>query len=266
MSMIFAILFTLIGLGCYGHAILQSRACVQQQSKPHLRLHLWVLLGLCSHFIASQLLLWASGQLQLSVFNAASAILLLISLILCINAIFRPLFALYPWILSAHAFLAILALLLPGLLLSQSQWSWLLASHVILAMTSFSLIALAAVMALVILVQTHQLRQHRLSKTMLMLPPLQLSERLHFELLLVGFVLLTLAITLGSFNHQSLFSWPLANWQKSLGSLVGWSMLAMLLLGHLLAGWRGAFAAKLTLSIGLILSLAYLSSKVLSIY
>lgn len=241
-------------------ALMSWRAVTAQGSFPKQQ-HNWLLLALALQFVASQLLFWQSEPAALSALNALAGISLLIATLLAINARYRPFHGLYPWVLGLNICLLIVALSFPHWLLAQGKWSWLLASHVILALTSYSLISMAGIMALVLLLQTKQFRRHRISNTIFSLPPLQWVEKLHFELLLIGFICLTLAMSLGLVNQQLNGDTVYPYWQKSLSSLFSWLLLAATLMGHLLAGWRGPMAAKLTLTSLAVLSAGYLLGK-----
>ncbi len=238
-----------------------SWLCIQTQQELSSRVHDLLPFALFLQFLASQLLFWQNWQPGLSVFNTLASISLLICALLYLNTRYRPFHALYPWVLAINSFLLLAALLLPNWLLAKADWSWLLASHIILALTSYSLLSMTGIMALVLLIQTKQFRQHRISRAVFSLPPLQWTERLHFELLLLAFVCLTLAMSAGLVNQQSAQGLIWTYWHKGLGSLATWLILAATLLGHLLAGWRGILAAKLTLAGLAVLSASYLITK-----
>ena len=71
--------------------------------------------------------------------------------------------------------------------------------------------------------------------------------------------LLTLALAVGLVFVHDLFAQHLAH--KTVLSLLSWSALGTLLFGHWRWGWRGAKAARWTLTAMVLLGLAFFGSK-----
>ena len=84
-------------------------------------------------------------------------------------------------------------------------------------------------------------------------------ETLLFQLIALGFVLLTLALTSGFVYLENLFAQHLVH--KTVLSIIAWVVFAVLLWGRYRHGWRGRKALRWTLGGFLILMLAYLGSK-----
>ncbi|OLO13317.1 hypothetical protein BUV99_13335, partial [Corynebacterium diphtheriae] len=70
-----------------------------------------------------------------------------------------------------------------------------------------------------------------------LLPSYQDMESLLFDMLMTGFILLTLALGFGFFTIDNFFAQHLAH--KTAFSIVSWLVYGALLIGHWKFGWRG---------------------------
>lgn len=131
--------------------------------------------------------------------------------------------------------------------------------HIVLSILAYSMLTIAALQALMLTVQEHGLRHHHFNGMFRLLPALQTMETLLFEVLLAGFVLLSLSIVSGFAFLDDMFAQHLAH--KTVLSIIAWFMFAALLAGHFLWGWRGNTAARWTLGGFIALMLAYFGSK-----
>src|SRR5690606_20839392 len=93
------------------------------------------------------------------------------------------------------------------------------------------------------------------------LPPLLAMEALLFRLILIAFLLLTLALVSGIAFSETLFGKALTFDHKTLFSLISWGIFAALLVGRYFYGWRGRIALRWTLAGFGTLLLAYLGSR-----
>ena len=84
-------------------------------------------------------------------------------------------------------------------------------------------------------------------------------EVMLFELLWVGLILLSLSIGTGMLFLEDMFAQHLVH--KTVLSIVGWVILAILLFGRLRFGWRGKTAIRWTLAAFAFLMLAFFGSK-----
>jgi ABC-type uncharacterized transport system permease subunit len=84
-------------------------------------------------------------------------------------------------------------------------------------------------------------------------------ETLLFDMLLVGFGLLTLALGFGTVAVDDLLAQHLVH--KTVFSVLSWLVFAVLLFGHWQMGWRGLRAVRFTLwGFGLLL-IGFVGSK-----
>ena len=106
-------------------------------------------------------------------------------------------------------------------------------------------------------------RLHRgnLPQFMQSLPPLLTMERLLFQIIFAGFVLLTLTLGSGILFSEELFGKPMQFTHKTTFGILSWIIFGALLTGRALYGWRGRVAMRWTLAGFLSLFLAYIGSK-----
>lgn len=159
----------------------------------------------------------------------------------------------------------IAALTLVGLVLfpaapPTSELNWPLRLHALLALLAYATLSLAAALSILLALQERLLRLRRLDHPLLRrLPPLTELETLLFRTLGAGFLLLTLALTIGAVFVESLFAQHLVH--KTVLSAISWLVFSALLLGRLRYGWRGRRAIRLTLAAMALLLLAFFGSK-----
>ncbi|MBB3142743.1 cytochrome C assembly family protein [Halomonas organivorans] len=134
-----------------------------------------------------------------------------------------------------------------------------IALHALSSALAFALLAIAAVQAILLGVQNQALRHHHIRGVVQSLPPLTTMERVLFELIWAGMILLTLAIASGFVFVDNMFAQHLVH--KTVLSLAAWVIFAALLVGHHRLGWRGMRAVRWTLGGYMMLLLAYFGSK-----
>jgi ABC-type uncharacterized transport system permease subunit len=131
--------------------------------------------------------------------------------------------------------------------------------HIILSILAYSVLSLCALQAVVLAAQERALKQRRASGILNALPPLQTLEQMLFEMLWIGWILLTLAIATGAIYIENFFAQHLVH--KTVFSLIAWCIFASLLWGHKKLGWRGHTAVRWTLIGFAALFLAYFGTK-----
>lgn len=132
--------------------------------------------------------------------------------------------------------------------------------HILLSVGSYGLLSIAAVLALTLGFQEGRLRGRHPGGLLRILPPLEITERLLFQLIGLGFTGLTLALFSGLVFVDNLFAQHLVH--KTVLSLTAWVLFGILLWGRMRFGWRGRTAIRWTLSAFVILALAYFGSRV----
>lgn len=137
---------------------------------------------------------------------------------------------------------------------------WKARSHIVMSLLSAGLLTLAAVQAVLLALQERLLHRHEQTRLMRALPPLLTMERLLFQLVAVGFCLLSLTLLTGLWFIEDWLAQHLAH--KTLLSILAWLIFGVLLWGRWRHGWRGRSAIRWALSGYATLILAYFGSKI----
>ena len=199
------------------------------------------------------------GALQISLTNAASVITFFIVTVLLISGWSKPLHSFFAFVLPAAALIMIVVAVTPQEFAPRLYQPGVVL-HVFLSMLAYSVITIATLIALLLGIQNRQLHGHHLSGRLnRFLPPLQTMERLLFEWLMIGFILLTAAMVSGGLFVDNLLTQDLVH--KTVLTFVAWLFFAVLLFGHFYLGWRGALASRLTVFGFMFLMLAFFGSK-----
>lgn len=218
------------------------------------------LLALTSHAALAWELTWKQSGVDLGLFPASVVIsALVVGLLLLISWQKKPLQSLFLIVYPLAALTIIASLTFdapphnlvkptPGLMV-----------HIVLSVTGYSLLTLAALQAVLVIAQNYRLKHNYNSLLVRNLPPLQTMESLLFDLVWAGIVLLTLAIISGAMFMEDLFAQHLAH--KTVFSLLAWLVFAALLAGRQVRGWRGLTAARWTLLGCALLMIGYYGSK-----
>lgn len=198
------------------------------------------------------------GAVDLHFYGALSLVAAVIAALTLIVNLTRPVAALgiilFP---LAGLFLAIDEFLAPPT--APFPLGWQIKLHVAIALVAFSLLAIAAVLALLLAAQERALRTRQLSTWARALPPLTQTESLMFRLIGTGFALLTLTLLSGVLFVHNLRAQHQTH--TAILSLIAWIIFGVLLVGRWRWGWRGNRAVRMTLTGMAILLLAFFGSK-----
>ena len=235
------------------------------ESNPGLRkpVALVALIGLISHILTVYPGLTASGSLHLGLTAAGSVVAATVIALYLVAYLVKPVENLGLLLLPIAA-LAVAA-----------HWGWpganvtitttpLSTLHIAVSILAYGLLAIAASQSILLLFQEHLLRQHQPGGVMRALPPLQAVEHLMFQLIAIGFVLLTLTLISGIFFSEQVFGEAFKLSHHIVLSIAGWAVFAVLLLGRWRLGWRGKVASSWTLTGFGLLLLAYFGTKFVS--
>jgi ABC-type uncharacterized transport system permease subunit len=202
----------------------------------------------------------SANGINMGVFNALSLITWTITLLLLISSLSKPVENLAIAIMPITAIAVYLDSRYQSVHFLTDQFSGGLTIHILVSMLAYSLFTLASVQAILLAIQDHHLRQRHPGGFIRALPPMQTMESLLFEMIAVGFVLLSLALLSGFAFLENMFEQRLAH--KTVLSIIAWFVFGTLLWGRYRFGWRGQKALIWTLSGFVVLMLAYFGSKV----
>lgn len=133
--------------------------------------------------------------------------------------------------------------------------------HVSASLLAYSLFAITALLAVLILFVNRQLHRHRISAFTAAMPPLLSIEKMMFQGLWAGFILLTVAVLSGTVFAEAVFGAPAAFTHKTVFGMASWLIYAVILFRRHTRAWRGKKAAQWMLAAFACLMLAYIGSK-----
>lgn len=204
---------------------------------------------------------FSSDGINLGVGNALSLVLWLMVAIYWLASFYYRLAAVNRLVLAATAVTVLIPLVLPAgklLIYDVAAFKW----HLVVSMLAYSLLTIAALHAVVMLLQEKRLHHPDALATWSGLPPLMAMESLLFRILWAGFILLTATVASGIFFSEELFgkAFDLQK-HKTVFALISWLIFAALLAGRQIYGWRGRTAARFVIAGFIALFLAYFGSK-----
>ncbi len=192
--------------------------------------------------------------------NAASLAAWIATVIFIATALIKPVYVLGAVILPFSGAAVFAAWIWPPAP-SDIEQSTGLAIHLLISLSAYGFLALAVVQSIIMSLQDHRLRIHSEASVLRKLPPLETMEQLLFQLVGIGFVLLSLGLVSGFwFSAEQLGAAFIFNHHTVL-SLLAWLIFGSLLVGHLQFGWRGKTATRWTIGGFAVLALAYFGWK-----
>ncbi|WP_293264622.1 cytochrome c biogenesis protein CcsA [Neptunomonas sp.] len=251
-------LFTLIAVFLYlTAAILQFKLLKQQTSSPA-TIKTIAGAGAIVHTFSVYTVLHQPDGINLGFFIAGSLIGWLVAAVVIISSLRQPIENLFIGVLPMAALTAALSVWGPNLGIAKIYEGGLIV-HILLSILSYSIFTVATFQAFLLSRQDHALKQHHTRGLVASLPPLQTMERLLFEMIWIGMILLTASLTTGFLFLDDLFSQHLVH--KTLLSIIAWILYAILLWGRTIRGWRSHRAVRWTISGFFLLMLSFFGSK-----
>lgn len=198
--------------------------------------------------------------IDLSLTGAAALVAWVVACLYLIVSLWRPLDNLGVFVLPLAA-LTVLAEWVRAPQAPVALSSGVQAVHVVVALVAYSLLLLATLQSLMLLAQDNKLRHKHPGGFVRALPSMQAMEEQMFQMIALGFALLTLTLLSGVFFSEQVFGQPFKLTHHMLLALLGWVVYAALLLGRWRLGWRGRVAVGWTLGGFTLLLLGYFGTK-----
>ena len=215
-------------------------------------------LALACHAAALSGSISTTNQLALGIGDTISLLGASMALLFLLANLGRSLSGMGPIIALGAGLTVLLGLTLPDTAPQHSSGNGIVV-HIILSVLAYVVLAFATLQALLLAAQHSRLRRHD-ARLLSALPPIEAMERLLFQLVGAGFILLTLSLSSGLLFLDNLFAQHLAH--KTVLSIAAWATFGTLLWGHWRLGWRGRQAVRWALGGFGLLLVAYLGSKV----
>ena len=250
-----------ISLISYGVTIAYLLWALSRQFPIHKMIILGLLaIGMLGHAVMLYPKIITLYGLNFNLFNTLSLTSLFILLFYWLFCLYRPILPL--GILATP--LALIGLLIGYLGNAPyhplTQLSGLLQGHIIMSLAAYCVLFMAAIQAIMLHLQIRELKHPSIHRVWVnKLPALQSMEALLFDMITVGFVLLSIALALGFIDTTNLLGQHLIH--KTVFSVLSWLVFGALLVGHWRYGWRGARAATMTLYGVLLLGIAFIGTK-----
>lgn len=131
--------------------------------------------------------------------------------------------------------------------------------HAAISILTWAVLCLAALQALILAWQEHRIRTKRPGGPLRNLAALDTQERWLFQLVGIGFFLLSLSLASGFMFVHDMLAQHLAH--KTVLSCAAWAIFGVLLWGRRRHGWRGQTAVRWCLGGFVVLALAYFGSR-----
>lgn len=205
--------------------------------------------------------LFVNEGMNLGLTNALSAIFWLTALIYWGTNLRHDLHRLQAFVLPPAAVAVLLQWAFPEQHVLDYAVDPMFRLHLMIAFAAYSLLTFAALHAALMALAERTLHRKPTFIRLPDFPPLIGMERLLFQMVGVGFVLLTLTLISGIVFSEQLFHQAFKINHKTVFTIISWLIFGTLLLGRWKQGWRGRVAVRWTLSGFAVLLLAYVGSK-----
>jgi ABC-type uncharacterized transport system permease subunit len=246
----------------YVAALLYAHKFWRQQKQPeHKWLRTIICLGLLCHSLSLVSVMAQPQGLELGLFAVMSLAAFATTALLACASYQQPALAiLTPVLLAISAICIPVSHLFQPRFSTQSHLTLSQSGHILLSITAWATLILAGIQSFVANFQAKALKRGKMNSLMAGFPPLQTTERVLFELLTLGWILLTFAIGTGFIAFENLLAQKLVH--KTFFTAIAWFMLAIVLAGHWFAGWRGQTTLRAAQWGIALMLIGYIGSKI----
>ena len=134
--------------------------------------------------------------------------------------------------------------------------------HIILVFIGSGFFAIAFCVAIMYLIQEHQLKSKKIGKMYYSLPSLDVLDNINNRSLLWGFPLMTFGVIFGSIVSQQLRGSFIAWGTREIMTVTIWVLYAVLLHGRIYSGWRGRKVATISIIAFIVLLIAFFGANI----
>ena len=134
-----------------------------------------------------------------------------------------------------------------------------IAIHILIALLAYSILSIASLLALQLAYLDYRLKNRKFPLTKINMPPLMTLEKNLFQIILIGFILLSATLFTGFIFIDNIFSHNQID--KVIFSILAWILYATLLWGRYARGWRGRFTIYITIIGSSLLTFGYFVSR-----
>lgn len=248
---------TLIAVLLYAAAgTLQWQVMQGARKQPRSRNQLIGAAAFAAHSLSVYLVLHQPLGINLSFLSVASLISWLVAGLVLISSLKQSIDNLFIGVFPMAALASLASLMAEG---EGKAYDAGLITHILLSILAYSIFTIAALQAILLSRQESALKHHHTRGLVASLPPLQTMERLLFEMIWTGIILLTASLITGFIVFEDLFAQHLVH--KTVLSLFAWLAYAALLFGRITFGWRSHTAVYWTISSFLLLAVGFFGSK-----
>jgi len=164
---------------------------------------------------------------------------------------------LFPWAVVS----LVLCYFLPGQHMGYGAGNLPFLVHLLASILAYSLFGVSTLLAILVWKLEHDLHKRNISPLVQFLPPLLGLEKLMFQSIGLGFVLLTISVLSGTVFSELVFGQSFIWSHKSIFGMISWLIYAALILCRIRFSWRGRTVAKWVIVGFICLMLAYIGSK-----
>ncbi len=246
-----------LSLALYAWATALLWRARQHATSSHIAV--WVILGaIAAHAVYLHLVVFRNGGSTLSLLYVVNVVALVMSIFVTVAGFRLPVQKLLLLVVPLSILALVAALTIEPGHVNAPDMSRALLAHILISLTAYSTLMLAACQSVLLAVLERQLKSPG-RQPIGWLPPLETMEQLLVAMLWVGLALLTGAILTGFLFLEDMFQQNVAH--HIVITSLSWLIYAFFLAGRIFFGWRGLTAVRWTLVGFAFLVIGYLGSK-----
>ena len=240
-------------------AIIASNQLFSSKNNSSTILIVITVLALSTHVLwLHQNLITVNGQ-NLQILNVVSLVTFIISLLSALASKKLNTEVLLPISYGFSTLNFIAVSYLPSQFVTHLESHPQIGSHIIFALLAYSILSIASLLALQLAYLDHRLKTHKFPLTKINMPPIMTLEKTLFQVIFIGFILLSCTLLTGFVFLEDMFAKGTAH--KTILSIIAWVIYGVLLWGHFKQGWRGRLTIYITIIGSSLLTLAYFGSR-----